>query len=331
MILIMVTVVTLSACKKEDTSVNKEIYALDTIITITANNCSEETLSLCQGEIHWMESVFSKTSEGSDIDRINTNAGNFVEVEDSVFEVLKTACEVSENTNGAFDVTVAPAMDLWGFSTDNYRVPSEEVLHNILPYIDYKNIKFDETNKSICIDSAQSIDAGGIAKGYVADYAAEYLMSEGVTSAILNFGGNIRLIGSKSDSSLWNIGIKAPFEDGYFATVKLSDKTLSTAGGYERYFEENGKIYHHIIDPSTASPAKSDIISSTVIGHGGALCDALSTAVFVSGTKSLEDTADKYPSLDFIALTENSVYITENISKTFSLSEGFEDIEIIII
>ena len=283
-----------------------------------------------EGEIRYLEDIFSRSIETSDINRLNDNSGGFVEVSSHTFDVLKTASEVSENTNGAFDVTVAPAISLWGFDSGNYRVPENDTLSNILDYIDYKKIEFDESNLSVKIDETSRVDAGGIAKGYIADKAAEFLMDEGVTSALLNFGGNIRLIGSKPDSTPWNIGIKAPFAEGIFANVKIADKTLSTAGGYERYFEEKGTIYHHIIDPSTAAPAKSDVLSSTVIGDDGALCDALSTAVFVMGSGSLKDVAKIYPDLDFITLCDGKVFITENISKSFELSENYINTEIII-
>ncbi|MBE6794438.1 MAG: FAD:protein FMN transferase [Ruminococcaceae bacterium] len=330
-LVIIITMALVSGCSAKDNpkALTKEIYGLDTIIELTVYNCDQETLSLCGGEIHWLEGIFSKTIEGSDISRINENSGDWVEIEDSAYEVLKTAYEVSENTKGAFDITISPAVSIWGFDSNKYTIPEEHDIASALEYIDYKTLEFDDSTESVRIGESFSIDLGGIAKGYVADYVADFLREEGVSSAMLNFGGNICLIGSKPDKSLWNIGIKAPFADGYFATVSVADKTISTAGGYERYFEENGEIYHHIMDPHTASPAKTDVLSSTVIGENGTVCDALSTAVFVKGSSSVKEIAGLYPELDFVVLTEDSVFVTENISKNFALSEGYEDIKII--
>ena len=140
LILIIALALSASACFKSGRTLTKEIYALDTVITLTVNNCSSETLDSLEGEIRWLEDIFSRSVETSDINRLNDNSGGFVEVSSHTFDVLKTASEVSENTNGAFDVTVAPAISLWGFDSGNYRVPENDTLSNILDFIDYKKI-----------------------------------------------------------------------------------------------------------------------------------------------------------------------------------------------
>lgn len=320
-----------SGCKSQPAVIEEEIYALNTIINITVYDGSTESVDKAKKEIKRLEGLFSVTDENSDLSRVNSSPDVFVNVSEDTFNVIKTSTEVSENTNGIFDITVYPAVKIWGFTTDEYKVPEDSELAQVKKNIDYKKIELNETNQSVKVPNGMELDLGGIAKGYVADKAAEVLISNGVKSALLNFGGNIRLIGLKPDGSEYKIGIKAPFSDGYFAVLKANNTTISTAGGYERYFEENGKRYHHILNPSTASPAESDILSSTVVGNQGEVCDALATSVFIKGSEGIAELSEKYPDYGFIALTENAVYVSESLSDSLELTENYRNTEFNII
>lgn len=320
-----------SGCKVQPELTEEEIYALNTVINFTIYEDNKEALDKAKNEIKRLENLLSVTKEDSDIYKINTNPDTSVRVSEDTFSLIKTSVGVSENVSGVFDITVYPAVRLWGFTTSEYKVPDESELNIVQKNIDYKKIEIEEESKSIKVPKGTNLDLGGIAKGYVADKAAEVLVSCGVTSALLNFGGNVKLIGSKPDGSDFKIGIKAPFSDGYYGILTAHNTTISTAGGYERYFEENGKRFHHILNPFTASPAESDIISSTVVGEKGEICDALATSVFVGGSNSLAKISEFYSEYGFIALTENAVYISESLHSSFELTEKYKDKEIIII
>ncbi|MDO4419715.1 MAG: FAD:protein FMN transferase [Ruminococcus sp.] len=325
------SIVPLAGCKAKAPLKEEELYALDTIITMSVYSDNTEAIDFAENEIKRLESLLSVTNSDSDVNKINDSAGSFVRVSDECFELIKTAKEVSKATSGFFDVTVYPAVKLWGFTSSIYKVPTDSELLEVKSLIDYNKIEIDESTKSIRIPEGASLDLGGIAKGFIADKAAEALQNQGVESALLNFGGNIRLIGSKPQGESFKIGIKAPFKEGYFAILKAKDITASTAGGYERYFEENGKRYHHILNPFTASPAESNVLSATVIGKSGEVCDALSTAAFVMGTEGIGDLTSKYEDYSFIILTEECVYVSKAIFDAFELTEGFKTLKISLI
>lgn len=321
----------LAGCKAKAPLKEEELYALDTIITMSVYSDNTEAIDFAENEIKRLEGLLSVTNSDSDVNKINDSAGSFVRVSDECFELIKTAKEVSEATSGFFDVTVYPAVKLWGFTSSSYKVPTDSELLEVKSLIDYNKIEIDESTKSIRIPEGTSLDLGGIAKGFIADKAAEALKNQGVESALLNFGGNIRLIGSKPQGESFKIAIKAPYKEGYFAILKAEDITASTAGGYERYFEENGKRYHHILNPFTASPAESNVLSATVIGKSGEVCDALSTAAFVMGTEGIGDLTSKYEDYSFIILTEDCVYVSKAIFDAFELTENFETLKISLI
>ena len=330
-LLLLTLVLSLFGCNVTEKALTKEIYALDTIITITAYGVDDDTLRDTEAEVLRLESLLSVTDENSDISKINSSPDRWVRVEEETFYLISLSKEISDSVNGNFDITVLPAVKLWGFTTDKYNVPEDSEIHNISSFIDYTKIEINEAENGVRIPDGFSLDLGAIAKGYIADKAAELLRENGVTSGILNFGGNIRLIGSKPDGSFWKIGVKTPFEESYFSTLVLEDVTVSTAGGYERYFEENDRIYHHILNPHTASPAETDVLSATVVGEKGEVCDALATSAFVSGTECIDEISSEYPDYSFVLFTDSGVYISESLRGDFSLTEEHKNTEIIYI
>jgi len=194
------------------------------------------------------------------------------------------ACKVSEFTDGAFDITVSPLCDIWGFWNNEFRVPTENEISETLKYTGYENIQIDESE--IILPEGFAIDFGGIAKGYTGDCISRLLKEKNISSAVIALGGNIHTVGRKTDGNLWKIGIKDPFgEKDYYGTVSVEDCAVVTSGGYERYFEDNGKTYQHIINPLTGHTAESDVKSVTVISQNGTLADALSTAFYVMGSE----------------------------------------------
>ncbi len=331
-LLILISILPFAGCKAvEAPLLEEELYALDTIISINIYSGQQEAIDYAENEIRRLESLLSVTDTKSDIYRINSNPDEFIKVSDECFELIKTAVEISDNTKGNFDITIYPAVSLWGFTTSEYKVPEQSEILDAIDKIGYNKITLDKKNKSVKVPFGTNLDLGAIAKGYIADKAAEALEEKGVTSALLNFGGNIRLIGSKPAGEAFKIGIKAPFSEGYFATLNAKNTTASTAGGYERYFEENGVHYHHILNPHTATPAESDILSATVIGDNGAVCDALATASFVTGSEDVKSITSQYPDFSFILLTQNAVYLSETLEDNFKLTEEYKNLQIIII
>lgn len=217
-------------------------------------------------------------------DRLNIN-------EKETSEMIKLSCKISEFTNGAFDITLSPISDLWGFWNSEFRVPTDSEIKETLLKTGYKKII---KNGEISVSEGFSFDLGGIAKGYTGNCISKYMKEKNIESGVVTLGGNVHAIGMKPDGSKWVIGIRDPFgEKDYYGTVSVENSAVVTSGGYERYFEKDGKKYEHIINPETGYPAESDIASVTVISENGAVADALSTAFYVMGSEKTEDLCKK--------------------------------------
>ena len=310
----------------------------------------EELLTESEQIIRNLEKELSVTDEESEISQLNTE--KYAPLSDDTYELLNQALDICQKTDGALNISIYPLLKEWGFTTAEYQVPSDETINTLLQYIDYSQIQaVSESQTDTESDTkantgnhqmyaallpGMEIDLGSVAKGYTSHKVAAYLKQNGITSGLLNLGGNVECIGSKPNGQPWNVAIKSPYPDsqsGYIGVLKVSDEAIITSGGYERYFEENGETYWHILDPKTGKPAKSGLISVTIIGKDSCLCDGLSTALFVKG---LEGATDYWKlsddSFDMILITEDGdIYITEDIVDTFSLSAEYYDLETHII
>lgn len=261
-------------------------FALNTVISLTVyGERADEALSAAFDEIKRIENLLSCHIPDSEIAKINRSAYMTpVKVSSETIEVLKKALLFSEKTNGAFDITVKPLVDLWNITAENPVVPEKKQIESKLSGVGYENIIITGNSVTFAKEGVQ-IDLGGAAKGYCADKAVEVLKSYGVEDAILDLGGNIYALGKNEQGKNWRIGLQDPSRErgDHFAVEELSDKTAVTSGSYERYFEKDGKVYHHILNPKTGIPADSGLISVTVISKNSFEADMLSTAVFVMG------------------------------------------------
>ena len=272
--------------------------------------------------------------DGSEIDRINSNAGKeYTSVSKDTFEIIKQSKELSEKSNGIFDITIAPVTRLWGINGKDTvpTVPKDEDIDAALALVDINRLELSQENDSVMLlDENMMIDLGGIAKGYACDKLYElYSGEKKLKAAIASFGSSILLYGDKPDKSPFNVAINSPHGENQFlgivkARAGKNGKFISTSGGYERFFEVDGKKYHHIFNAATGRPADTDLISVTVITDNGTESDYLSTLLFIKGKNSLSQYMDKY---GIIAVDEdNNVYISDGLKDDFELSEdlGFK-------
>ena len=268
----MLILLLLCGCNSGETENSETRFLLDTVCTVTAD-CGDDIIngafSLCED----LERTLSKTLKESDVYRLNNTEG-FVSVTEDTLKTVERAIYYGDLSGGKFDITIAPVSALWDFK--NQVVPSKDEIAEALQSVDYHSVEIK--NSEISLNGSQ-IDLGGIAKGYIADKAAEYLKEKGVKKALVNFGGNICMIGQ------YNIGIKKPFDDSVIASIELKDKCAVTSGIYERYIEKDGKIYHHILDPKTGYGVDNELAAVTVIGKKALDCDALSTVCMLLGTE----------------------------------------------
>ena len=193
----------------------------------------------------------------------------------------------------------------------------------------YENIKMN--GNKITLSQGMSIDLGGIAKGYTGDCVMEAMTEYGVESALINLGGNVQTLGTKPDGSMWKIAIQDPESDGTIGTLSVSDAAVITSGGYQRYFEENGTKYHHIINPKTGYPADSGLLSVTIVSDKGITGDGLSTALFVMGTSDAIAFWQEYGDFEAVLITKDDIYITSGLENAFTLSDQYKDRSVVVV
>ncbi len=236
-------------------------------------------------EMKRIEKVFNKFDENSEVSKINRLAGSEkIKVTREMFQLIKDSIYYSRISGGAFDITVAPLMDIWGFVRKHGTIPDKETIDDAIKSVGYKNLELDREELSIrFLNKGTKLDFGGIAKGYAIDRAKDILASFGIKNALINLGGNIFALGNPPGEKAWKIGVEDPRSKGsLLRSFELTGQAISTSGNYERFFEMAGKRYSHIMNPLTGEPCQG-IISVTIVSDSGESSDALSTAIFVMG------------------------------------------------
>lgn len=312
-----------------------DVFAMDTYMTLTAyGENAQEAVEAGIAEIQRLDDLLSTGKDTSEVAQINANGGGVLS-EDTDY-LVKRALDIYQSTNGAFDISIYPVMQLWGFTTGNFAVPSESDLAAKLALVDAGKIILSEENgqASISLPEGMEIDLGGIAKGYTSGRVMDVMKSYGIKSAVINLGGNAHVLGNKTDGSQWKVGIQDPEdENGYLGGVSVTDKAIITSGGYERYFvdEDTGVKYHHIIDPKTGYSANNGLISVTIVSADSTLADGLSTSLFVLGTEDAITYCEEHCAEDgFDAIMEDEdgkLYITDDIYDDFINMNNNKNIE----
>jgi len=236
-------------------------------------------------EIERLEKLFSRSLPESDVSRVNFQAGvSSVPVSSDVLHVTEKALHYGEISGGAFDPTIAPLIDLWGFFGQDYRLPAKDEIEAVLPLVDYRLLAVDRNNSELFLpDRDMALELGGIAKGYIVGRSLEILKESGISSAFVNAGGDIGLIGLRPDGTSWRIGIRHPRDaNKVIAVIPAEGGAVVTSGDYERTFEVSGVNYHHILDPQNGMPAVL-LTSVTIVADTAIAADALSTTIFVLG------------------------------------------------
>ena len=279
--------VSLSGCG--DTRPAKtDLFAMDTYMTLVAyGDGAQDALAEASRTINALEQRLSRTREGSDVWQINHGGGR---VDPMTAHLIQQAMDYSLETGGAFDMTVAPLVDLWAINSDSPHVPSQEEIDALLPLVGAGHVAFDVSQASlsgpdtVSLDEGCAIDLGGIAKGYAGNAVAAVFAEHGVTSGTASLGGNVYVCGTRPDGKPWSVAVQDPLRDGYACLLQLQDTFAVTSGGYQRYFTApDGAVYQHILDPKTGRPAESDLLSVTVVCPDGTRSDAYSTALYVMG------------------------------------------------
>lgn len=288
-------------CSRVKEPIKKSGFYFDTVISVTLyDDKDEKLLDGCFALADKYEGYFSTTLPDSDIAKINAANGSPVSVHDETITLLKEGLRYSKLSGGGFDITIGALSTLWDFKNNKGVLPEEQSIKDAVSTIDYHHVVIDESNKEVTLGNPKTqIDLGAIAKGYIADRMKDYLNENGVTSGLINLGGNVLSVGPKDDGSAYSIGIQKPFskEGTPLGAIEIKDKTVVSSGVYERNFTVEDKLYHHLLNPKTGYPYENGLTGVTIICKKSVDGDGLSTTCFSLGLEegmklieSLEDT-----------------------------------------
>lgn len=300
----------------------KNGFYFNTIIAIQLNDSQDESLiDTCFDMANTYEHYFSRTLEGSDIYNINHANGAPVEVHDETAELIRYGIAFGDLSGGVFDISIGALTDLWDIPNNNGTIPAQTQIDAALATVDYRQITVDGNTVTLGNPDA-ALDLGGIAKGYVADRMREYLNANGACEGFINLGGNVLTLGQKANDEPYHIGIRKPFgETGETITaVDVTDRSIVTSGRYERYFEKDGHIYHHILDPKNGYPYDNGLNGVTILSDSSMAGDALSTICFALGQEKGTEFLSSMPSNDFL----NPILTTEPTLQAIFIDENNE-------
>ena len=320
----------------------KQLFAMDTYMEFTAyGKNSEKAVDAAIEEVQKLDAMLSAENSKSEVYALNEQ-GN-LQATDDLAELILRGKEIYQETDGLFDDTIYPVMKLWGFPTGNYHVPTAAEVQKKLALVDGNKVEIQtrgsdekgrdskEKAKFVTLGADQQIDFGGIAKGYTGQKLAELFQEYGVSSALVSLGGNIQAIGTKPDGSSWKVGIRDPKggQQDYIGVLSVENQAVVTSGGYERYFEENGETYIHIINPRTGYPADGDLLSVTIVSKDGTLADGMSTALYIMGyEKACQFWRQHREEFNVILVTDDGkIHISENLKGNFQTEWELEMIE----
>lgn len=316
-----------SCNETSETEFTSEIFVMNTFVSqkVYGSNAKKAIKQVNECLIT-LEKELSLYEENSDIYNINKNAGiSPVKVNTYTLELLKAAVEYSEKSQGLFDITIAPLTILWGINSDNPKVPQSEEILQAVSLVNYRDLEIDFENQTAFLKkSGMSIDLGGIAKGYIVNEIQKIYNENGIASALISIGGNIYTYHKKIDGNDYTLGIRDPngMANDYIGKLKCHDAVVATTGAYERFFEQGGIKYHHILSTQTGYPVDSDLLSVTVVSKDGGLADFLSTTLFISGSQQIE----KYLNCnDFSVIVidkNNQIYISEKLKNNFEITNS---------
>ena len=313
----------LAGCGAHVPEETAQIFAMDTVMDMLAQGEEAgDALTEAARQINRLEALLSRTRESSEVSILNKNGK--AALSDETAQLLRNALTYAAETDGAFDVTIAPLVEAWNIHGETPRVLSGAEIAALLPLVGSEHLRLD--GNSALLDAGCAIDLGGIAKGYASDVVAQVYRDHGISGGWASLGGNVYAHGTKPDGSFWSVAVREPNDTtGTAAMVQLSNQFAVTSGGYQRYFTaDDGTVYQHIIDPATGAPAVSDLLSVTIVGQSGTMADAYSTALYVMGeTGAVSFWSAHRSEFDMVLITADSrILYTPGLLGRITCEEG---------
>lgn len=321
-----------TACTQSKTSdLSRSDFVLGTVCSIKlVQGGDEKTLDAVFARLREIEDRMSANKDGTEIAAVNKAAGasgpnGAVKLSEDTFYVVSKAIEYAKLSGGVFDPSVGPLVKLWNIGGEGATVPSQKSIHAALKLIDWKKIVLDPVAKTVRLPGAgMRIDLGAIAKGYAADECSRILHEHKVRAAIVDLGGNVLVFGKKKDGSSWKIGVQNPETErgSYIGLISGFDLTVVTSGIYERYFIENDKRYHHILDTRTGYPVENGLKSVTIATNSSIDADGLSTTVFALGREKGLELVKSLKNVHAILVDDKDrVWLSPDAGKIFRITD----------
>ena len=302
-----------------------DFFAMDTYMSFRFYGGDPALTGQVRAFVTDMEEELSAVQEDSAIRQLNRTGS--VRLSDTGADLLRQTLALCGETDGALDISVYPIVKAWGFTDaepaeGSARIPAQETLAALLEKVDYRQIHLE--GNDVSLPDGMEIDLGAVAKGYAGDRLARMLKEAGVESAVLALGGNIQAVGARPDGSPWRVGVQSPDKDGLLGVLSVCDRAVVTSGGYERFFTDDaGNVWWHIMDPATGYPARSGLVSVTIIGENGLTCDALSTALFIMGPERAADYWRQHRDFEMVLATEDGrLLLTPGAGDIFQAEDG---------
>ncbi|MCG7410337.1 FAD:protein FMN transferase [Paenibacillus sp. ACRRX] len=308
---------------------DKSYFIFDTVVNIKIYDKGDHEHHFQEID-HIMKSIdshMSRTKDNSELAAVNEAAGkSAVRVSADTFEAIELSVQYGKETDGLFDPSVGPLVNLWNIGHDNAKIPDKAELQAAIHKVNYKNIELNGADRSVRLTKpGMVLDLGGIGKGYAADRVADYLKAQGIKHALVNLGGSsIVTIGEKPNGSAWVIGIQNPDKSRgtQIGTIKLKGETIDSSGVYERFFMKDGVRYHHLLNPKTGYPEQNELMSVTIIADNATDSDALSTAVFLEGLEEGLKHMNRIAGMEAFFITNNKdIYVTDGLKGKLNITD----------
>ena len=313
----------LCGCAAAPQAQTASFFAMDTAMELTVYG-GADLPGQVQALISDLEGQLSVTDPDSALYAVNASGSGTLTGRANT--LMGQALDLCRRTDGALDLSIYPVVRAWGFTTGDYQVPDDAALADLTALVDYTRIDYDPASGAVALPTGMEIDLGSVAKGCAGREAAQLLRQAGVASALLNLGGNIQTVGSRPDGDPWQIGVKDPATGQPMMVLSIRDQAVVTSGGYERYFQQDGRTYWHIMDPDTGRPAENGLRSVTIVGNDGLVCDGLSTALFVMGLERAARFWAASDDFEAIFVTDDgTVYLTQGLTNRFALTQDYGD------
>ena len=300
----------------------KQVFAMDTVMILTAYGPNAEAaLDAAEARILELEADLDPENASGSVHALNAGAGGQVVVSEDCYSVMSTAMEVWMHSGGALDPGMYPLSKAWGFIGGDYRVPSQTEINALLSAKNTGGILLDAAACAATVPAGMEVSFGAVAKGYTAQAVCDLMEDLGVESAILSLGGNVQSLGgAKPDGNPWQVAVTDPYDTGaYVGYLSVGQAAVVTSGGYQRFFEQNGVRYIHILDPATGYPVDNDLLSVTVVTDDGAMADALSTTLFVLGKDAALEFCREQDDFELVLITtDDHVIVTSGLAGVFT-------------